>query len=350
MQNILTAPLRGIGRLITASLKNFDPGKMLDSELVKAEARKPVGTQRVPAGEGATKRRPFTSGVYWPQTGFSKLSFKQFTGLLHTGVPMMVRLRLSRRYYSKTIVPTQHIATDAMFEELEKLAREMGAVDIGYISNIDPNLVFKGKELPHPHAIVFTVEMDKDEMKTAPSFESFVEVKKAYLKLGKTSQVLTQYLRDKGFAAYPGTNLGGISDYTAVAEQAGLGAIGYHGLLIGPDGGARLRINTIYTNIANLPARKNPHLWIRDFCAECLNCVRKCPPQAIYSKPRPKSNGGAGIECISYQSCLQYFSENFSCAICVKVCPFSVSGYDKIKNGFEQSKQRNLTATKQPAA
>jgi epoxyqueuosine reductase len=76
---------------------------------------------------------------------------------------------------------------------------------------------------------------------------------------------LAGFMRQNGFAAYPGTALGGLTDYPHLVEIAGLGAIGYHGLLITPNDGARLRINTIYTNITNLPIQtENEHLWVRD--------------------------------------------------------------------------------------
>ena len=141
-------------------------------------------------------------------------------------------------------------------------------------------------------------------------------------------------MQRNGFAAYPGTALGGVTDYPHLAELAGLGTIGYHGLLISPHDGARLRINTIYTNITNLPlSTENEHAWVRDFCAMCKKCVRSCPVGAIYNEPKPRGDGG--MQCIDHASCRDYFAANYGCAVCVKVCPFSQVGYDKIKAGFK---------------
>nr|AQU14199.1 truncated iron-sulfur cluster enzyme family protein [Hormoscilla spongeliae GUM034]AQU14207.1 iron-sulfur cluster enzyme family protein, carboxy terminus [Hormoscilla spongeliae SP4] len=149
-------------------------------------------------------------------------------------------------------------------------------------------------------------------------------------------------MRREGFAACPGLALGGLTDYVYLAEKAGLGAIGYHGLLISPLGGARLRINTIYTNITNLPLEsENEHLWIRDYCSICKKCISKCPPQAIFNEPQPLGDGG--MQCIDHNACRGYFQANFGCAICLAVCPFSKAGYDKIKATFTRfSDAKNL--------
>ena len=150
-------------------------------------------------------------------------------------------------------------------------------------------LFFASKGIPHEYAVVITVEMDQTDLATAPSFASAIEVAKGY---GNLAGLATnwRFHAGNGLRGYPGTALGGLTDYAHLAEVAGLGAIGYHGLLIYPrNKGARLRINTIYTNITNLPMQaENEHLWVRDFCAMCKKCIRSCPVQAIYDQPRPR--------------------------------------------------------------
>jgi epoxyqueuosine reductase QueG len=134
----------------------------------------------------------------------------------------------------------------------------------------------------------------------------------------------------------------------AVAERAGLGAAGYHGLLIAPASGARLRIGTVYTDIENLPVpASNPHAWVRDFCAGCRRCVRSCPPGAILDSPRPRPGGGA--TSIDSRTCNDFFSVNHGCAVCVKVCPFSHAGYDVVKAGHDVKAAHNATAAQDAA-
>ncbi len=132
--------------------------------------------------------------------------------------------------------------------------------------------------------------------------------------------------------------LGGITDYVYLAELAGLGAIGYHGLLISPGEGARLRINTIYTNITNLPTpqatgQEHAHLSVRDFCAMCKKCVRKCPVEAIFDEPQPRGDGG--MQTIEHATCRDCFTRNYGCAVCLAVCPFSQVGYEKVQARFK---------------
>jgi len=80
-----------------------------------------------------------------------------------------------------------------------------------------------------------------------------------------------------------------------MGEAAGLAAIGYHGLLIVPPNGARVRVSTIYVGIDDLPQSENQHLSVRDICANCRRCVRSCPHGAIEPRPVPKRNGGQGF-------------------------------------------------------
>ncbi len=213
------------------------------------------------------------------------------------------------------------------------MARTAGAADIRYV-RVPRNAIFQHKGIPHEYAVVITVEMDQANIATAPSFVAMREVAKGYGNLARIGNQLAGFMRQNGFAAYPGTALGGLTDYTHLAEVAGLGAIGYHGLLITPNEGARLRINTIYTNITNLPIQtENEHLWVRDFCAMCKKCIRGCPVQAIYEQPRPRGDGG--MQCIDHAACRDYFNQNYGCAVCLAKCPFSEMGYEKVKARFK---------------
>lgn len=175
--------------------------------------------------------------------------------------------------------------------------------------------------------------MDKEPLDSSPSLASQLEVMRGYKRLAIIGNELARFMKHAGFAAYPGTALGGITDYDYLAELAGLGAIGYHGLLITPGEGARLRINTIYTNIENLSIQEeNAHLWVRDFCAMCKKCIRSCPVEAIFDTPRPRGDGG--MQCIDHATCREYFSRNYGCAVRLAACPFSQVGYQAIKERF----------------
>lgn len=282
-------------------------------------------------------RTPFESNV-----PLEKISTFNFTGrqrlkVIPQIVPLLLGMQRSARLYDGKFQPTKSEATPAFIAELEAMAYAAGAKDIKYVK-VPRNAIFRDKGIPYDYAILFTVAMDKEPIESAPSFACMHEVMKGYKNLATISNKLAVHLRRHGFAAYPGTALGGITDYVHLAELAGLGAIGYHGLLITPGEGARLRINTIYTNITNLPTlaaqgKENAHLWVRDFCAVCHKCIRQCPVNAIYEEP--KSRGDGGMQTIDHATCRDYFTANFGCAVCLAVCPFSHTGYDKVKERFK---------------
>lgn len=279
-------------------------------------------------------RTPFdSSNLTFEQMYMSQMTLRQILTLLPVMLPLRAQMSQSARLYDGQFTPTRSEATPEFLPNLENMARTAGAADIRYV-RVPRNAIFQHKGVPHEYAVVITVEMDREKLANAPSFDAFWEVAKGYGNLARIGNQLAGFMRRNGFAAYPGTALGGLTDYTHLAEVAGLGAIGYHGLLITPNEGARLRINTIYTNITNLPIQtENEHLWVRDFCALCKKCIRGCPVQAIYDQPRPRGDGG--MQCIDHAACRDYFNQNYGCAVCLVRCPFSDMGYEKVKARFK---------------
>ncbi len=279
-------------------------------------------------------RTPFDSpDLPTEKMSMANMSTRQLMTVLPIMLPLVANMRASSKLYDGKFQPQRSEATPKFIGELEKMAQAAGAKDIKYVK-VPRNAIFQHKGIPHEFAIVFTVEMDQENMSTAPSYTAFSEVAKGYKNLAVIGNKMSRFMRKNCYAAYPGTALGGITDYTHLGELAGLGAIGYHGMLITPGEGTRLRINTIYTNITNLPIQtENEHLWVRDFCAMCKKCIRQCPIDAIFQQPKPRGDGG--MQCINHAACREYFNQNFGCAICLAVCPFSVTGYEKVKSRFK---------------
>ena len=308
-------------------------GPSLDTILKPLDAHLDNFDTLVEPAPESKPRTPFDSGLPRKELSTANLKPKQMLKLLPVMAPLMLGMQKSARMYDGAFKPSKSEATPEFIAELERMARAAGAKDIAYVK-VPNYAIFKDKGIPHQYAVVFTVEMNKDPIDTSPSFESFHEVAKGYKNLAVIGNKLAKRMQKEGFAAYPGTALGGITDYPHLAELAGLGTIGYHGLLISPHEGARLRINTIYTNITNLPIQsENEHAWVRDFCSMCKKCVRSCPVGAIFDEPQPRGDGG--MQCIEHDSCRKYFASNHGCAICLKVCPFSQAGYDKVKAKFK---------------
>ena len=230
--------------------------------------------------------------------------------------------------------PTQPktIADADFFEHLESKAKEFGCDAIGYM--ITPNeFIFKTNAALYKNAIVLTMKMDKTAIALAPSVETLDNVMKTYADLGEISNKVAQYLRENGFAAHASPAYNGVAMYSIMGEYAGLGVRGRNGMLISPENGACQRLAVVFTSIENLPFKKeNPHLWIKDYCAKCGKCVKKCPAEAIYDNPQPLEYGDQ--KYIDSNKCLEYFSNNYGCSVCIKECPFTTNSYEKIKIGF----------------
>ena len=285
-------------------------------------------------------RTPFDAHLPKEQMSLANLNPRQKLRVIPKALPLIFNMQRAARMYDGKFRAARSEVTPDVLAQLEALAFKAGVKDIKYVK-VPQNAIFQGKGIPCEYAIVYTVEMDKAPISTSPSFESQLEVMRGYKNMAVIGTKLARFLQHQGFAAYPGTALGGLTDYVHLGELAGLGAIGYHGLLITPGQGARLRINTIYTNISNLPlTTTNEHGWVRDFCAMCRKCVRSCPVDAIYDQPQPRGDGG--MQCIEHHTCREYFTQHYGCAVCLAVCPFSQVGYDAVKTRFKG----NLTAPK----
>ncbi|MHA2203334.1 MAG: 4Fe-4S dicluster domain-containing protein, partial [Candidatus Hodarchaeales archaeon] len=180
---------------------------------------------------------------------------------------------------------------------------------------------------------ILSMEMDREKIEKAPSLETADMIMRTYDDLGKASNQLTSILRQQGFSAQAGHPLGGLVLYPPLAELAGIGYHGKHGLIITPEHGSRVRLTAIYTNIENLPfTKENPHKWIHLFCQKCGRCIRKCPGFAIKEEPILHENGL--ITHVMNEYCFPVFLDYHGCSVCIKECPFSRVEYGKLRTQF----------------
>jgi len=274
----------------------------------------------------------FESGV---EDIFSNLSFTEKLRLAPYFIGNVIQVWKSTKGLDRK--PKRSKISQDELEYIERYARKLGAASIGYCV-IDPDDIYEGYGLIYDKAIVFIVEMDKDEIEKAPSFSTLKMVYKAYLKTGVIANKLASVLREMGFGAHAGPGLGGLTIYPLLAVKAGLGTFGRHGLVITPECGPRHRIGVVYTNIENLPVGRSGEdfSWVREFCKRCGACVWSCPVNAIHEEPVPTKNGYvAHIDSIK---CGKYFVKNYACGICIKVCPFNKVGYEELKKRFLSSR------------
>ncbi len=222
---------------------------------------------------------------------------------------------------------------------LEEYARSLGVSKIGY-TKVDRDMIFCDKGILYENAIVFIIEMKKDAIETAPSKTAIKEIFRTYNELGIIVNKISDHLRKLGYNAMAGPAVGGDVSYVPLAQKAGLGVIGKHGVLISDqDFGPSLRIAAVYTDIENLPfAKDNPHMWVKDFCASCNKCVRKCPVNAIYQENIIVNGNPDTQTSIDNTKCAVPFANNYGCTVCIKECTFFNSDYATVKDRFLSKK------------
>ncbi len=208
--------------------------------------------------------------------------------------------------------------------KLEIYAYSIGIHGIGYV-NVPLELIFKDKAILYENAIVLIMEMDKIAIDAAPSPETQEIGIATYDELGKKTNELAEFLRSNGFAAHASHPAGGFVMYPHLAQKAGLGYRGRHGMLISPEFGPRQRISAIFTSIQNLPFNDcNEHSWVPDFCAKCGRCIKNCPGNAIIEE----SIGNGTKTRIIKDLC-------HGCTICMRDCSFNRMQYMQIKGRLE---------------
>jgi ferredoxin len=225
---------------------------------------------------------------------------------------------------------------------LERYAESLGVSSIGY-TRAPERWIFRGKGILHLNAIVLTMEMDKVRIDTAPSPAGAQAVFEIYRDLGITANKIATYLRQRGYSAHAGHPLGGLALYPPLTQLAGLGWLSVSGLIVTPEHGPRVRLAAVFTNVENLPfSTHNDHAWVEDFCTKCQICVRQCPAEAILPEPVHHENGQT--TCVINPRCFSYFNDHHGCSVCIKVCPFNNTSYDRIKDSFQKGNWKPVQA------
>ena len=220
-------------------------------------------------------------------------------------------------------------------DQLKEFAYSQG-VDIIHFAKLPEDLIFQEFGVLFENAIVLAMEMSQEKIDQAPSQATFKMVFDTYDRLGIAANRIAAYLREQGYAAQADHPLGGTALYPPLAQKAGIGYVGKHGLLITPKFGPRVRLAAVYTSIQNLPdSKENNHSWIEEYCKICGRCINECPPQAIL-KDTIIHDSGLKTD-INQRSCFEYFVEYYGCSVCVKVCPFSkgLDAYERLKQVIE---------------
>ena len=224
----------------------------------------------------------------------------------------------------------QFIVSDDFLEEFENYARSIGINDIGY-AQMTPDLLIKDKFLQYPNTIVLNMEMNQKILETAPGPDAKKLNDDTYAKLADLTYKLSDYLREHGFATEVAHPYGGVVNFSALGQYAGLGYIGRNNLLISPKLGPRQKVSAIFVSIANLPKSSTvDHSWIPDYCTKCGKCIKACPEKALIETET--CCGTKEIKLVQ-KNCIGCSQ---GCTYCIEACPFTDKGYDHVKSKFDK--------------
>lgn len=298
-----------------------------------------VSKEKLVNANGKSRKSVHIPDIISEYGGGFQSALKTRLPIIHMMISCLIQAKISARSILRNPKIGKRIISEKDLHNLEEHAKSLGVSSIGY-TKVDTDMIFKDDGILYENAIVFIIEMKKESIRTAPSKKAIKEIFRTYNDLGIIVNKISRLLRKLGFNAMAGPAVGGAVSYVPLAQKAGLGVIGKHGLLISDkDFGPSLRIAAVYTDIENLPlAKENPHMWINDFCQSCNKCIRSCPVGAIYEQSIAVDGNEKTMQCIDNTKCAVPFANNYGCTICIKSCTFFDGNYDRIKTGFETSK------------
>jgi epoxyqueuosine reductase len=207
---------------------------------------------------------------------------------------------------------------------VKQAALDSGADQVGICKYL-PEWTYVDRQQPMGKwAVVMAFSHDYDALNSAPDVDSLIEVMNQYGRAGKAAKHLTNWIADQGYLseAKTGPNSEDVLMIPA-AIAAGLGELGKHGSMINRQFGSNFRLSMITTDLP-LAVDQADVFGADDFCTNCQICTNACPPDAI--APDKQMVRGETKWYVDFDKCVPYFVDNFSCGICIAVCPWSRPG------------------------
>jgi len=120
---------------------------------------------------------------------------------------------------------TEIESTPEFWEEFERVAKDLGVDLVGY-TPVDENFVFKDLQIYGRNGIILAMELQWDQIKTAPGYKCGMEAFRVYQALGDIVLKMTAYLQERGYKAeahvpFGGTKATGIGERVRVEYLAG---------------------------------------------------------------------------------------------------------------------------------
>ena len=192
------------------------------------------------------------------------------------------------------------------------------------ITSLKEEWLFERHNLSQKWIIMIGVAHDYDQIKHAPEDLAGAEVIKQYGRGTKAAKDIATWIRERGRDAVPhGGPMAGSLLLIPPAIECGFGELGKHGSIINREFGSSFRLACVLTDIPLVATEKETY-GVDDFCSRCQICANECPPEAIL----PEKNWVRGERkwYVDFDKCIPFFNENYGCAICIAVCPWSIPG------------------------
>jgi len=177
-------------------------------------------------------------------------------------------------------------------------------------------------DLMHKNAIIIAEGLNLKILKGAPKKPVIMEVFRAYSKLGYVAVLMARYIRSIGYPARAHITTNYQIVIPPVAEDAGVGELGRHGVLISREFGSAMKMSVVTTDLP-LVYDQRPKLGVDDFCKHCRICASSCPSGAI-SHGEKKLIRGVERYPFKAEACFRIWNEvGTDCGVCIASCPYS---------------------------
>jgi len=212
---------------------------------------------------------------------------------------------------------------------LKKRATELGADHFGVAETaklekyLAPEIAEVAKSLPYVVSIAVKLQRKVlDTLTDGPNFIYKAHYRQANNLLDKITFQLGQFVIERGYEAMaiPASVIVSWEKQTShlshrhVAQLAGIGFIGRHGLIVHPEYGAAIRLASLLTD---MPVHADTPL--QEDCGDCCACLAGCPVEAISIAGISEFNGKA-----CYEKLKEYQNRKgigvMICGLFVKAC------------------------------
>lgn len=214
-------------------------------------------------------------------------------------------------------------AASVWSQQLAEFAESL-EMELFGITALRPEWTFEGVTLDYQWIIMIGVAHDYEQLKTAPLDTAGAEVIHQYGRATKAAKDITTWIRQRGWDAEPhaGPSAGPLL-MIPHAIECGFGELGKHGSIINKEYGSSFRLASV---VCNVPLTPTPRITygVDDFCSRCQVCANACPPDAILPEKVPVRGNNKWY--VNFDKCIGFFNENYGCAICIAVCPWSMPG------------------------